>query len=262
MSSNGISRAPRTPRVGLGRALCSSLFVHFGVLGAGIVWGLLLPGWERARARQYSATFAPSESIEVSAEEREPLELVPDEPKEAREPELHESEVWAEPETLFALEEPEVDPELLGAPRMVDWIAHHPFEIGKLGQEPCERELGATTGQEPAHEPLADPAPAKTTVAPPAGPLVAEPVPLATPQPDYPRLSRRTGEEGSVLCRLHLAVDGSVVEVEIVESSGHERLDQAASAALAGWRFEPRREDGQPVAALILHRVTFRLRAG
>ncbi|NOT29528.1 MAG: TonB family protein [Planctomycetes bacterium] len=91
---------------------------------------------------------------------------------------------------------------------------------------------------------------------------IVEPVARDTPRPGYPRLSRRAGEEGSVLCRLHVGADGRVSEVEVVESSGHERLDRAATETLVGWRFEPRREDGRPVAARILHRVTFRLSAG
>ena len=57
-------------------------------------------------------------------------------------------------------------------------------------------------------------------------------------------------------CRLHIAADGHVAAVDVVESSGYTRLDRAAVEALLAWRFHPRRPD-EP--ATILHQVTFRL---
>jgi len=89
--------------------------------------------------------------------------------------------------------------------------------------------------------------------------VVSEPAPRAAPPPTYPRLSVRAGEEGSVLCRIHISERGEVTEVEVVESSGFERLDEAARATLLGWSFEPRRLDGRSVSSTLLHRVTFRL---
>jgi protein TonB len=69
----------------------------------------------------------------------------------------------------------------------------------------------------------------------------------------------RAEEEGTVVCRIHVAADGLVTSVEVVESSGHERLDRAATEAIRTWRFAPRRVDGRSVATSIVHRVTFRL---
>jgi periplasmic protein TonB len=94
------------------------------------------------------------------------------------------------------------------------------------------------------------------------GVVVVMPVAQTTPAPGYPRLSRRSGEEGSVLCRLFLSELGEVTKVEVVESSGHERLDEAAKSALLTWRFHPRREGGRAVATTIDHRVVFKLEAG
>ncbi|MSR61786.1 MAG: energy transducer TonB [Planctomycetes bacterium] len=83
--------------------------------------------------------------------------------------------------------------------------------------------------------------------------------PIDKPTPIYPKLSRRTGEEGSVLCRLHLSATGAVLEVEVVESSGFVRLDEAAREMLGRWRFEPELVDGRAVATTWLHKVTFQL---
>lgn len=243
-SPRGARRRPRAARAGFWRAVGTSTSVHAVVLGAGVAWGLFSASGESRRVPSYAATFVPSATPELPSPERERLEPTLVAP-EAVEPALRESEVWDEPEELFALEEPE--PEVLGCERPHDWIASRPFEIGVLSPAPGP-----------------DPAPERelARVELPAEPLlrVDEPVPLTTPPPAYPRLSRRAGEEGSVLCSLELGVDGSVLAVEILESSGHPRLDLAAREALVGWRFEPRREAGAPVAARILHRVTFRLR--
>jgi protein TonB len=79
----------------------------------------------------------------------------------------------------------------------------------------------------------------------------------AAPPPEYPRLSRRAGEEGSVFVRLELDAQGHVLTVVVLESSGFARLDEAAVEALKKWRFDPRREDGRAVSSVVLHRVRF-----
>jgi protein TonB len=65
--------------------------------------------------------------------------------------------------------------------------------------------------------------------------------------PGYPALSARLGEQGTVLLRMHIAADGGVDSVVVLETSGYPRLDGAARAALAKWRFTPAMENGQPV---------------
>lgn len=77
--------------------------------------------------------------------------------------------------------------------------------------------------------------------------------------PSYPKQSVRAEEEGSVLCRIHVSADGLVTTVDVMESSGHERLDRAATEAIRRWRFEPKRVDGRSIATSVVHRVTFRL---
>jgi protein TonB len=82
---------------------------------------------------------------------------------------------------------------------------------------------------------------------------------VAGKPPAYPALSRRLGEEGTVLCRLSIAADGSVSAVEVLESSGFPRLDRAAEEGLREWTFRPAIAGGRPVARRIVHRVVFRL---
>jgi protein TonB len=82
---------------------------------------------------------------------------------------------------------------------------------------------------------------------------------LESPSPSYPLASRRLNEEGTVTVRIHVAPDGAVAEVQLVESCGFSRLDEAAVEALRSWLFRPATRDGAAVEWWILHRVTFRL---
>ena len=76
----------------------------------------------------------------------------------------------------------------------------------------------------------------------------------------YPAASRRMGEEGTVLVRVVVGIDGRVVRAVVARSSGFERLDTAAlKQALAKWRFVPALSDGRAVEAEREIPVTFRL---
>ena len=65
--------------------------------------------------------------------------------------------------------------------------------------------------------------------------------PKLTYQPKliYPELSRRRGEEGRVMLRLSVDLNGLVTSVEINTSSGFEELDLAAKKYGEAMRFEP-----------------------
>ncbi len=60
---------------------------------------------------------------------------------------------------------------------------------------------------------------------------------LNNPAPGYPQLSRRLGEEGQVMVRAQVSAEGKVLSVELKQSSGFERLDEAALKAVAKYRF-------------------------
>ena len=79
------------------------------------------------------------------------------------------------------------------------------------------------------------------------------------PEPPYPALARRAGQEGRVELRISIDATGRVTDVAVTKSSGHERLDEAARAALAAWRFEPATHGGVAIACKIDHAITFRL---
>ena len=84
---------------------------------------------------------------------------------------------------------------------------------------------------------------------------------LANPRPDYPWIARERGEQGRVVVRVSVSDAGRAERVEVARSSGHERLDRAALAALAQWRFEPARRAGRAVPGTVEVPVTFKLSA-
>lgn len=82
---------------------------------------------------------------------------------------------------------------------------------------------------------------------------------LQNPAPVYPPLSRRMGEEGKVMLRAYVLPSGRPESVELRQSSGSARLDEAALAAVRKWRFVPARRGSEAVAAWVLIPITFRL---
>ncbi|HRQ48425.1 MAG TPA: energy transducer TonB [Rhodocyclaceae bacterium] len=82
---------------------------------------------------------------------------------------------------------------------------------------------------------------------------------LRNPAPAYPSASRRRGEEGKVVLRVQVTADGRPDRVEIVQASGHPRLDRAALEAVQRWRFEPAREGNTAVDSWIRVPIVFRL---
>ncbi|HJV48801.1 MAG TPA: energy transducer TonB [Geothrix sp.] len=84
---------------------------------------------------------------------------------------------------------------------------------------------------------------------------------LQNPEPGYPALSRRFGEEGRVILRVLVNPEGQPEQVEVRQSSGHARLDQAALGTVRRWRFTPARRGSERLAAWVLVPLSFQLDA-
>jgi protein TonB len=83
---------------------------------------------------------------------------------------------------------------------------------------------------------------------------------LVPPAPRYPQASRRAREEGEVLVRVLIDIDGRPSEVRILRSSGHARLDDAAIEAVRAALFRPYVAEGRARAAYVRVPVEFALR--
>jgi TonB family protein len=72
-------------------------------------------------------------------------------------------------------------------------------------------------------------------------------------EPEYPDAARQQNVQGRVMLEVHIGMDGSVQDVEVV--SGPPVLAQASIDSVKQWRFKPRVVNGQPVE--MQTRVTF-----
>ena len=64
---------------------------------------------------------------------------------------------------------------------------------------------------------------------------------------DYPRESIRNREQGTVVVRYVVREDGTVGDIQILRSSGIQRLDDATIPFVTKWRFTPGTRDGKPI---------------
>ncbi len=79
------------------------------------------------------------------------------------------------------------------------------------------------------------------------------------PPPLYPATAVDQGWEGITTLRIHIAKDGTVEAVEVLQSSGHSVLDAAAVRAVRKWRFSPAMRDGKPVPIHVRLKIRFSL---
>lgn len=116
-------------------------------------------------------------------------------------------------------------------------------------------------GGVPNGEPAAAPAPASTGNTGGAGSGGSRSLPgyLRNPRPAYPRLAAENGWEGTTLLRVEVLPNGTAGRLEILESSGHEVLDQAALATMRRWRFIPARRNNIAVEAWVAVPINFTL---
>ena len=72
-------------------------------------------------------------------------------------------------------------------------------------------------------------------------PVVREAVPLykVNPPPEYPRLARKRGYQGTVVLEVMVDQNGRVGDLRLFTSSGHSILDKKAMVSVKEWLFEP-----------------------
>jgi periplasmic protein TonB len=79
------------------------------------------------------------------------------------------------------------------------------------------------------------------------------------PRPEYPRMARRRGYEGTVMLEVLVNKAGKVEDLRIVESSGYDALDKSATRAVKVWLFEPGTIGGRKVEMWVRVPVRFEL---
>jgi protein TonB len=81
----------------------------------------------------------------------------------------------------------------------------------------------------------------------------------SVPEPFYPNLSKRMGEEGKTMVRLFINESGAIEKVALAQSSGIHRLDQAALDAGMRVRCKPFIEFGKAIKVTVIQPYIFRL---
>lgn len=78
--------------------------------------------------------------------------------------------------------------------------------------------------------------------------------------PVYPRDAARRQEQGTVVLLIRVSPMGLAEGAEVVASSGHPSLDQAAVNAVLRWRFRPAVRDGRAIPFEMPMRIVFAVR--
>lgn len=128
-------------------------------------------------------------------------------------------------------------------------------EFSWAGDLPGGRSIMAQPGNAagPVHEP-------EGGNEPPGEHSFIPPVITYIPEPEYPRYSRRHGEEGLVMLMITVDERGRGGEIEVIGSSGYRRLDDAAVQALKRARFHPAERGGSPFPTVKKIAIRFSLR--
>jgi protein TonB len=94
----------------------------------------------------------------------------------------------------------------------------------------------------------------------PAGPRVVSAVEyIRAPQPVYPSVSRRMGEQGVVTLRVLVNEKGYAEQASVQKSSGSSNLDEAGRAAVMRALFKPYVEDGKAQPVYVVVPINFQM---
>ncbi len=70
---------------------------------------------------------------------------------------------------------------------------------------------------------------------------------LNNPKPPYPAISKKLREQGLVLLKACIGVNGSLDSLDLKQGSGFSRLDQVALQTVKQWKFIPAKKGGTPM---------------
>ncbi|WP_229505127.1 energy transducer TonB [Massilia mucilaginosa] len=135
--------------------------------------------------------------------------------------------------------------------------------VTPIVQVPVQNTITAS----PPSAPVASEAPAAPVLvaAPPAPPspgpktITSGVEYIQAPQPVYPTMSKRMGEQGKVVLLILVNEKGMPDQVKVQSSSGSSRLDEAGRQAAMRAVFKPHVEDGHAVSVYVIVPLTFQL---
>jgi len=76
----------------------------------------------------------------------------------------------------------------------------------------------------------------------------------------YPVICQENGIQGKVICQFTVNKDGSIVDIQVLRSSGHDALDNEAKRVIQSMpKWAPGKQRGKPVRSRFTLPVTFKL---
>lgn len=92
--------------------------------------------------------------------------------------------------------------------------------------------------------------------------LEIKPQATNNPVPKYPEMARKAGLEGVTVVKMLIDIDGSVIDVQILKSSGNSLLDESAAAAARQSKFTPAKQRDRSVRVWVSRKFEFKLTGG
>lgn len=89
-----------------------------------------------------------------------------------------------------------------------------------------------------------------------------KPQPVNIPKPVYPSIAIKAGIEGQTVVKALVDIDGSIMQTQILKSSGNQMLDQAAIEAAMKAKFTPARQRDKAVRVWVSIPIKFVLTQG
>lgn len=85
------------------------------------------------------------------------------------------------------------------------------------------------------------------------------PQPIVRVPPQYPYGARERGIEGAVQVRVLVTTDGSVGQIQILDSRPNGVFEETVRRTLPQWKFAPGKIEGKPVTAWVVTTIHFTL---
>lgn len=82
---------------------------------------------------------------------------------------------------------------------------------------------------------------------------------LHNPAPEYPSIARSRGWQGKVKLRVHVSAEGLSEGIEVVQSSGHDTLDDAAIETVKKFKFIPAKRGSTAVSSSVVVPIDFHM---
>lgn len=88
---------------------------------------------------------------------------------------------------------------------------------------------------------------------------ITKPTLIKEIKPEYPMGARKAGLQGTSLFKIQVLPDGSVGEIQLLQSAGDATLDEAAQKAVKQWKFKPGLSGSKPIMVWMTLPVKFEL---